>query len=328
MAFLDNSGDIILDAVLTETGRRRLAKGNFKVKKYAFGDDEINYELYKIDHASGSAYVDLEILQTPILEAMTEVNLINGLLSLSPNVLYMPDVVFNEKLSDATSMKNDVINIAVNSETWDAMNTGWGSAVSQLAAQTSGGSVIIAESGINNSDVSATPFDQNSYITSLNMLDTSVSVTFNRKFIGYIFGSDISWIPTVLADGSWGTPAPTLTSYTTVFPSDRDGWSSTNVPMSKATVFNPPTSTLDVSTYVNTAGVIGSMVALNIAVKPSMTTTMTQTAAAEWARFGTTGASVAGLTGTYGYITTSLELQCNASGASVTLPITLYRRES
>ena len=38
MAFLDNSGDIILDAVLTDTGRFRLAKGDgsFKIVKYAF----------------------------------------------------------------------------------------------------------------------------------------------------------------------------------------------------------------------------------------------------------------------------------------------------
>ena len=28
MGFLDNSGDIILDAVLTDVGRRRLAKGD------------------------------------------------------------------------------------------------------------------------------------------------------------------------------------------------------------------------------------------------------------------------------------------------------------
>ena len=47
MAFLDNSGDIILDAVLTDTGRMRLAKGDgsFKIEKFALGDDEINYEL-------------------------------------------------------------------------------------------------------------------------------------------------------------------------------------------------------------------------------------------------------------------------------------------
>ena len=43
MAFLDNSGDIILDAVLTDTGRLALAKGNgtFKISQFIFSDDEI-----------------------------------------------------------------------------------------------------------------------------------------------------------------------------------------------------------------------------------------------------------------------------------------------
>ena len=57
MGFLDNSGDIILDAVLTDTGRKRLARGDgsFKVAKFAFADDEINYGLYDKNNASGSA---------------------------------------------------------------------------------------------------------------------------------------------------------------------------------------------------------------------------------------------------------------------------------
>jgi hypothetical protein len=79
MAFLDNSGDIILDAVLTDTGRMRLAKGDgsFKITKFALGDDEINYALYRNEnnplgtHPSGSAFYDLDILQTPVLEAFT-----------------------------------------------------------------------------------------------------------------------------------------------------------------------------------------------------------------------------------------------------------------
>ena len=73
MAFLDNSGDIILDAVLTDAGRKRLAEGNgsFRITKYAFGDDEINYGNYDTTSASGSAYYDLQILQTPVLEAFT-----------------------------------------------------------------------------------------------------------------------------------------------------------------------------------------------------------------------------------------------------------------
>jgi hypothetical protein len=73
MAFLDNSGDIILDAVLTDHGRKVLAKGDgsFKITKFALGDEEVNYTLYNATHASGSAYYDLEILQTPVLESFT-----------------------------------------------------------------------------------------------------------------------------------------------------------------------------------------------------------------------------------------------------------------
>lgn len=101
MAFLDNSGDIILDAVLTDTGRLRLAQGDgsFKISKFALGDDEINYALYNKTHASGSAYYDLEVLQTPILEAFTNntSNLNSKLMSMSrTNILYMPTLKLNK----------------------------------------------------------------------------------------------------------------------------------------------------------------------------------------------------------------------------------------
>jgi hypothetical protein len=73
MAFLDNSGDIILDAVLTDVGRMRLAKGDgsFQITAFALADDEIDYSLYNANHPSGSAYFDLSIKQTPILESFT-----------------------------------------------------------------------------------------------------------------------------------------------------------------------------------------------------------------------------------------------------------------
>lgn len=95
MAFLDNSGDIILDAVLTDTGRFRLAKGDgsFKIVKFAFGDDEINYRNFDSTHTSGSAYYDLEILQTPVLEAFTNnTSMLKSKLVTIPrtNLLYLP----------------------------------------------------------------------------------------------------------------------------------------------------------------------------------------------------------------------------------------------
>ena len=46
MAFLDSSTAVI-DAILTRKGRELLARndGSFQITKFAFGDDEINYQL-------------------------------------------------------------------------------------------------------------------------------------------------------------------------------------------------------------------------------------------------------------------------------------------
>jgi len=101
MAFLDNSGDIILDAVLTDEGRRRLAegKGTFRITKFALGDDEIDYGLYDKDHPSGSAYFDLEILQTPIFEAFTNngSSMKSKIITINnPNLLYLPVIKLND----------------------------------------------------------------------------------------------------------------------------------------------------------------------------------------------------------------------------------------
>lgn len=108
MAFLDNSGDIILDAVLTDTGRLRLARGDgsFKITKFAFGDDEVNYGLYDKNNTSGSAYYDLDILQMPVFEAFTNNTSVlkYPLLSISKtNLLYLPVLLLNTGSGDNTS---------------------------------------------------------------------------------------------------------------------------------------------------------------------------------------------------------------------------------
>ncbi len=101
MAFLDNSGDIILDAVLTDTGRMRLAKGDgsFKIVKFALGDDEINYGLFNKDDSRGSAYYDLAIMQSPVLEAFTNnTSILKHKLMSFPrtNLLYLPVIKLND----------------------------------------------------------------------------------------------------------------------------------------------------------------------------------------------------------------------------------------
>ena len=126
MAFLDNSGDIILDAVLTDAGRARLARGDgsFKIVKYAFADDEIDYSKYDLNNSQGSAYFDIEILKTPIIEALTNntSTMKNRLLSIpKTNLLYLPSMLLNEltvgtTLSGNEKTKNTYI-VSVDSQT-------------------------------------------------------------------------------------------------------------------------------------------------------------------------------------------------------------------
>ena len=106
MAFLDNSGDIILDAVLTDTGRFRLARGDgsFKIAKFALGDEEINYGSFNATHPSGSAYYDIEILQTPVLEAFTNnmSSMKSKLMTMANNnLLYLPVLKINDSANRA-----------------------------------------------------------------------------------------------------------------------------------------------------------------------------------------------------------------------------------
>jgi len=122
MAFLDNSGDIILDAVLTDTGRMRLAKGDgsFKITKFALGDDEINYQLYNKNHASGSAYYDIEIVQTPVLEAFTNntSTLKSKLVTISrTNLLYLPQIVNNATVGLSSNSTNNILTVLVDQTT-------------------------------------------------------------------------------------------------------------------------------------------------------------------------------------------------------------------
>lgn len=168
MGFLDNSGDIILDAVLTDAGRARLARGDcsFNIKKFALGDDEIDYGLYNKAHPSGSQYYDLEILQTPVLEAFTNnTSAMNSKLITmsSPSEYFLPVIrLHNEGAYAMHSTTNNFV-VVVNSETADfcmGANTPGYTAQAMVTGILNGydpavgiqGDGIRADQGIDNSD--------------------------------------------------------------------------------------------------------------------------------------------------------------------------------
>ena len=120
MAFLPNDGDIIQDAVLTDTGRYRMARGEFRIVKWACGDEEIDYSLFNNAHASGSAYYDLEILQSPVLEAFTNNAsfLHSHCLSIPrTNMLYLPVLKANDVIGATQKHTTGVFIVAVDEDT-------------------------------------------------------------------------------------------------------------------------------------------------------------------------------------------------------------------
>ena len=122
MAFLDNSGDIILDAVLTDHGRKVLSKGDgsFRITKFALGDEEINYTLYNPNQTSGSAYYDLEILQTPVLESFTNnaSSMKTKLITIAnTNLLYLPVLKLNQNMTNTKTHASGAFMVAVDRST-------------------------------------------------------------------------------------------------------------------------------------------------------------------------------------------------------------------
>jgi len=96
MGFLDHStNNIILDAVLTDTGRQFLSKndGSFSIFKFALGDDEVNYNLVqKYGRSVGREKIEKN---TPVFEGLTNQSQAQKykLISVSnPNLVRLPNV--------------------------------------------------------------------------------------------------------------------------------------------------------------------------------------------------------------------------------------------
>ena len=72
MAYLNNN-ILTVNAVLTKKGREILAKtGGLNITAFALADDEIDYTQFNPNHPLGSAYYDIAIRNTPIMEPITD----------------------------------------------------------------------------------------------------------------------------------------------------------------------------------------------------------------------------------------------------------------
>ena len=93
MGYLNNA-TITVDAILTKKGRELLARGSefFEITQFALADDEIDYNLWDVNHALGSNYYGQAIEALPLVEAVPDETQVMKykLVTLPKNIARMP----------------------------------------------------------------------------------------------------------------------------------------------------------------------------------------------------------------------------------------------
>jgi len=329
MAFLDNSGNIILDTVLTEIGRKRMATGNFSISKFALGDDEIDYNLYDKNNASGSAYYDLEILQTPVFQATTGVNAnINyGLLSYrNTNLLYLPTMKRNTLVTNAVAARNNIFYLAVNDGgvTSTALITAFGGQTGGgtrqlLQAGQLNGSCIIMETGLDTTELRATAANRQTYIAGQGLIDSSFQVSVDTRFINTVLGPGNA---AKFNNAGTGGESNIVTTLQAVLPTtNNQAMNNFSVAQIKAVnnqvIYRVADTTADTTISV-IAGPRSSVTFLSFD-----TATLAIT---DFSRYGRTGQTISGASGTYRYIDTTVTI-LGSAGSMDQLPIRIIQKE-
>ena len=342
MAFLDNSGDIILDAVLTDLGRKRLSEGNFRITQFALGDDEIDYSLYNKDHPSGSAYYDLEILQTPVFEAFTRTNAnINyGLMSYNGNtkLLYLPIMLLNEKVSvsDNITSTSGVSYLAVNDGTNTNVTTAVGTAVGRAG---SGTRKFIFETGLQTAgDPDRTIANRTSYIVNNGLLDRDFTLSCDSRFIGgviplnagsstFVYNSNSSTGPAInisVGDGTGDSTANSVAGNTGL-----DNYVSYNIGAINNLVGKVTSDGKNDLNYSQFTGPRGMVTAFTFAVADGLGGDTSAPSPAKYSLHGKTAQTLfVGYTETYDYIDTIVYIRGNTTGVTAQLPVRIIRQNT
>jgi hypothetical protein len=331
MGFLDNSGDIILDAVLTDLGRKRMADGNFRIAKFALGDDEIDYTLYNADHPSGSAYYDLEILQSPVMEAATRQasSIKYGLLSITrTDLVYMPVLKVNEKTDYSLVKTGGIYYFAVNATTHERLLAdNANSSQKFLEPNTNSPSkVLVVETGLDTDQRTPTLENRNAALVQTGLLDMNFEVKFDNRFVAGI----MSLVGGRFANTSENTSDIRLDNY-----ASRTSISSLdfieNYSTAMASGIPNEVAKRSTSASGNNFSVFdgprGSATAITFSPSLEINAegTTSPTYYTLYGKTGVAGTSLGIGSGTYDYIDTTVYIRGMASGTQLQIPLRLIR---
>tara|TARA_R100000808_G_C2153049_1_gene162891 strand:- start:4042 stop:5046 length:1005 start_codon:yes stop_codon:yes gene_type:complete len=330
MAFQDDSGNIILDAVLTDIGRKRMSQGNFKIKKFALGDDEIDYTLFDISNPAGD---QSKIEATPLLEAFGSqyANINYGLLNFeSDDVMYIPQLDTNTLLKDSTKLHplgTGSFFLAANAETSKKIKDSLGNKQFHIVNYSLTDNKIFVESGIQEAKGYPVPDDslgRDRFILNLNLLDRYMILSVDSRFVEKILvSSPDSYFYNDLGNNLYSNFEPLTETPHTSLDSGIDNYNSYIGVAAHNKIFQNETGLT--STYSVFGGPRGSIMAFNVKLFDELTKDSNSTADQKYSIFGQTDQLILGGSNKFDVISTSVYVQGASSMSTLTIPIKILR---
>ena len=358
MAFLDTTGSTIrIDALLTDEGRKKIAKGAFKVTKFSLGDDEIDYSMYNLAEV-GTEKADAAIFKTPLFEAFEgrTANIYSGLVSYgNKDLLWLPILKINDRAptsakqytmpagrvrptSHESYVSGTFFYMAANEETAEKLINYFNSTVGEgskyvLKDSEMVGTKILIESGIDTGLPGAGPKWQGSrsnqviHLIENGLVDNYYYVTTDPRFVRSLFSVNKE---SYFATRPAGEPDVKLgplvrTKYTTLAPpiSDRQNFIAKgilNQVYYQGTRTEHPCENISVF-----SGPRGSVVAFNFELEPELTTTSLGQRNYKYTTYGQIEQYITNTTDKYDIIDMPVTVEGVNSARSINIHVRLVR---
>lgn len=343
MSFQDSAGTIIIDAVLTDIGRRRMAQGDFKITKFTLSDDEIDYShggfsgsvgdgYYYLFGDKDSAYINKT--KFPTLEATTQKTSIISSLTDMPrkDIMYMPEFKVNSIIEQSVQKVSGVFYLSVNEETTKKLKSHLNINTQLLQNNEVYDNILVVESGIDNSTILATKQFRDRYIYNLKLFDQYVFVHCNTNFIDKVlFSNPDAHFKNDESDNMYENLSPLSHTHKTSLNGYLDEYDTYYCKTIQNNVFTHEVSsggsvTIRESEKSAIAGPRSSAFAMNFELNPRLAAASNGSADKRYTLFGKTSQTLFGGSDTYDYIDTPIMIEgcATARRFQVTLRIIRY----
>jgi len=339
MGFQDNVGGIVLDAALTDIGRKKMAQGDFRIDKFSLGDDEIDYGLYT--PAIGTGSEDFSKLDgAPIMEAFggQNSNINYGLQNfIREDILYIPLLKWNSLLEESAKMNSDgFFYFAANKETARKLETQLGSMRYVLRNNVIEQTKIIVESGIDcqPGEIYPTEMNKERYIAQMGLYDKYLLAYCDNRFVDKLLTSpEDAVFKNDIADNLYMNFEPLQDSIKISLPSIDDNHSCYRITavdngVIDYSVEDPFDPTVIIHTGLLHSAIDGprsTVFALNFKILDEMTSDSHGQADYRYTKFGYTNNALFSTTDLYDFIDTTIYIQALSSDDRISIPIRIVR---